>query len=502
MGEPAPAQLPGPRPAVGAQREPPPGERRDHPVGRPGRGERGEHVGDRGRDLLVRVDHGGAVVVVDVADRQRGAQLAAGGGGAFRALQPAGQQVQLGLAHRALQPQQQPVVEVGQVVDAVAVDDQGVGQPGQLQQPGQVRRGAGQPGDLQPEDRADLAQAHPRDQPAEPVAALGRAARHAQVGVDHLDRVAAVPAQRDRLLGQARTGGRSTRCARGPAPASTGGHRPPPPGPDACGRSSLTLTALVDVLLAGSSTSVVVGLAAGLIAGRRRPSSQRRSTMFASTATSSARPRRHRAGHVHRSAQGPPGQQLGVDRGDLGQHRLEPGRRPRPARSPSRSAPPARRPVRGRRPGRGTLRYSVRAVQLAVARIGSSPSRSDVPAVTSVPRSSASASGQPRRPAAGAGPAAPAPSTRPTPSLVFHIHTRLVGVVIGRSSTVSSVSSSTSGLHAQPMPDRNRATVGPRLGHRHPAQRAALADEHQPARPGAWRTTPAPGGRTTHGTDE
>lgn len=32
-------------------------------VGQPGRGERDQHVGDRGRDLLIRVDDGGAVVV-------------------------------------------------------------------------------------------------------------------------------------------------------------------------------------------------------------------------------------------------------------------------------------------------------------------------------------------------------------------------------------------------------------------------------------------------------
>ena len=76
-------------------------------------------------------------------------------------MQATGQQVQLGLTHRAFQPQQEAVVEVGQIVDTVAVDEQGVGQPGQLQQPGQVRGGPGQPGHLQAEDRADLAQANP-----------------------------------------------------------------------------------------------------------------------------------------------------------------------------------------------------------------------------------------------------------------------------------------------------------------------------------------------------
>ncbi len=86
VGELAPAQLTGPGPAVGAQREPAVAERGDHPVGRAARGERGEQIIDRGLDLGVGVDHDRAVLVVEVADRQRGAQLAAGGGGPLAGL--------------------------------------------------------------------------------------------------------------------------------------------------------------------------------------------------------------------------------------------------------------------------------------------------------------------------------------------------------------------------------------------------------------------------------
>ncbi len=138
MGEPPPAQLAGPHPAVGAQREPPALERGDHLIGRPAGPEGGEHVSHRRLDLGVGVDHGVAVVVVDEPDRQREAQLPPAGGGTFGALQAAGQEVQLGLRHRPLEPQQQTIVEVRQVVDPVGVDDQGVGQAGQLQQAGQV----------------------------------------------------------------------------------------------------------------------------------------------------------------------------------------------------------------------------------------------------------------------------------------------------------------------------------------------------------------------------
>ena len=163
-----------------------------------------------------------SVVVVDQPDGQRDAQLAAAGGGPLGLVHPAGQPVELCLAHLALEAQQEPVVDVGQVIDAVVVDDQGVGQAGQLQQAGQVRVGAGKPGDLQPEHRPDLAQAHPGDQVLEPVPVAGAAPGQAQVGVDHLD-VAGGPAQPGRLRRPGRTGAAWTRCARGPASGSTGG---------------------------------------------------------------------------------------------------------------------------------------------------------------------------------------------------------------------------------------------------------------------------------------
>ena len=201
VGEPAPPQLPGPCPAVGAAREPPPGERPGHPVGRPGGGERGEHVADRGGDLLIRIDGHAAVIVVDQADRQRDAQLAAPGGGLLGLVHPAGQPVELCFRHLALESQQQPVVDVGQVIDAVVVDDQGGCQAGQFQQAGQVRVGAGKPGDFQAEHRPDLAQADPGDQVLEPVAVRCRAPGQAQVGIDHLDGSAG-PAQPGGLPGQ------------------------------------------------------------------------------------------------------------------------------------------------------------------------------------------------------------------------------------------------------------------------------------------------------------
>ena len=197
VGQPPPAAR-----ACPPAREPPGGERGDDPERRPGCGERGEHIGNRRGNLLVRVLDHLARVVVNVADGQRQPQVTAFGGGEPGAVEPAVQQVQFGLAHLAFEAQQQPVVDVGQVVDAVGVDDEGVGQPGDFQQPGQVGVRAGQPGDLQPEDRAGLAGAHPSQQVPEALTVGGRPAGQPEVAVDHLDPPGS-PAEPGGLAGQA-----------------------------------------------------------------------------------------------------------------------------------------------------------------------------------------------------------------------------------------------------------------------------------------------------------
>ena len=133
VGQPPPPQLTGPYSAVGAERERPVGEGLDHTERRTGPMEEREHIGNSRGNLLVRVDHGLLVDVPDVTDGERAAQLSTGRCGLFRPVQATGQQVQLGLTHRAFQSQQEAVVEVGQIVDTVAVDEKGVGQPGQLQ---------------------------------------------------------------------------------------------------------------------------------------------------------------------------------------------------------------------------------------------------------------------------------------------------------------------------------------------------------------------------------
>jgi hypothetical protein len=74
--------------------------------------------------LLVGIQDGLAGRAADVADRQRDGQLAALGLGEPARQHPLPDQVQLCLAHRPLQAQQQPVVVIGRVVDAVGIGEQ------------------------------------------------------------------------------------------------------------------------------------------------------------------------------------------------------------------------------------------------------------------------------------------------------------------------------------------------------------------------------------------
>ena len=100
--------------------------------------------------------------------------------------------MQLGFAHGPFEAEQQPVVELSGVIDAVFVQDQSVGQGADLEQPVPVRRVAGQAGDLQAEHHADLAHAHGGDQTLEAFPVAVRA-RLAQVAVDDDDLVGGQP---------------------------------------------------------------------------------------------------------------------------------------------------------------------------------------------------------------------------------------------------------------------------------------------------------------------
>ena len=74
------------------------------------------------------------------------------------ALEPGTKHVQLGLAHRALQAQHEPVVEARRVIEAVRVADERVGQPAEIEEPIPVGVVASETADLETEHDADVAE--------------------------------------------------------------------------------------------------------------------------------------------------------------------------------------------------------------------------------------------------------------------------------------------------------------------------------------------------------
>ena len=101
---------------------------------------------DRLPDLGVGVEHDAVLGVVDESDGEGDPQLAAARPALDAAAQPGAEQMEFGLAHGALEAEEEPVVEVGGVVDAVLVEDQGVGEGAQLEQPVPVGVVAGEDG--------------------------------------------------------------------------------------------------------------------------------------------------------------------------------------------------------------------------------------------------------------------------------------------------------------------------------------------------------------------
>jgi len=107
--------------------------------------------------------------------------------------------VQLGLAHRALEAEQQPIVEVRGVVDPILVEDEGIGQGTDLEQPVPVGRVASQPRDLQPEHDPGAPQADIGDEPLKSFAVDGGGTGLPKVGIND-DDVVVGPAECDRAL--------------------------------------------------------------------------------------------------------------------------------------------------------------------------------------------------------------------------------------------------------------------------------------------------------------
>jgi hypothetical protein len=107
--------------------------------------------------------------------------------------------MQLGFRHRALQAQQQAIVKIPRVVDAIGVGDQRVEQGAQFQEPMPVGTVARQAGHLVAHDDADPAEADVGDQPLKAFTPGGVLAGLPLVLVNNRDLVF-LPAQLKQLL--------------------------------------------------------------------------------------------------------------------------------------------------------------------------------------------------------------------------------------------------------------------------------------------------------------
>jgi hypothetical protein len=187
--------------AAPRQQQPVLAQGQQHLAGRAEFVEPAKHRGDRLDHRLIRRDDHPVVLVVVQPDRQALPQLSLGGLVLEPRGQPGADEMKFSFGHRALEAEDEAVVEAGGVVDAIGVGDQGVGQGAQVQQLVPVGVVAGQPGHLDAQHDADFAQPHVGDQIGEPEPPLGAGTGPAQVGVDDHHLVGG-PAQPHRAFAQ------------------------------------------------------------------------------------------------------------------------------------------------------------------------------------------------------------------------------------------------------------------------------------------------------------
>src|SRR5207253_3289258 len=102
----------------------------------------------RSLHLLVRVPHYRAVRRVDQPHGKAATELPPPRLAEYPTQKAGAQHVQLRLAHGALEAQQQAIVEVARVVDAILIEDQGVTEGADLQEPMPIRGAPGETRDL------------------------------------------------------------------------------------------------------------------------------------------------------------------------------------------------------------------------------------------------------------------------------------------------------------------------------------------------------------------
>ena len=151
----------------------------------------------RALHLRVGVEGKGTIRRLDVADRRMVVDLAAAGLVQQALVHPVAQQVEFRFAHGSFESQQQAIVVLGRIIDAVLIGEQGLEDGAEVEQLMPVFVGAGQATGLQTEDDADVIQGHLAEQISEAGAALGGPAGEPLIFIDDLHAVGG-PAELDR----------------------------------------------------------------------------------------------------------------------------------------------------------------------------------------------------------------------------------------------------------------------------------------------------------------
>jgi len=91
----------------------------------------------------------------------------------------------LGLTHRPFQPEQEAIIQLAGVVDALAIDDERVGKAAEIEELVPVAIVAGEPRDIETDDGPGVPETDLGHQPLEARPSRGRGSRLPEVVVDH-----------------------------------------------------------------------------------------------------------------------------------------------------------------------------------------------------------------------------------------------------------------------------------------------------------------------------
>ena len=183
-------ELAGPGAAAGTPGKAKSGLRKapDYGIGTARFAKQGEHQLNSPTNFIISIGDDAALVIVAKAHGQREPQFTLACLVQLAALEAPAQEMQLGLRHRALEPQEQPIVEVASVVHAIHIDDHRVAQCAQFEQAVPVQIRARQARHLWCKHRACLAHRHIRYQGLEVLAPARLGTRLAQIPVQHAHR--------------------------------------------------------------------------------------------------------------------------------------------------------------------------------------------------------------------------------------------------------------------------------------------------------------------------